>query len=150
MLLRARLRAVDETFSSSERTARQTDSRGKDRKLVNEFLRHLQASAHRGVLFVGATNKRDDLDSAATRNGRIDKEVYVGEPDRNARVNIFRAQLKGRPHSLDDDDVEALAKATDGVVAADIESMVNLAARHAAYERQADRIELCDFPSQAS
>lgn len=74
--------------------------------------------------------------------------MYVGEPDRNARVKIFRAQLKGRPHSLDDDDVKALAKATDGAVAADIESMVNQAARHAAYEREADRIEFCDFPSQ--
>jgi SpoVK/Ycf46/Vps4 family AAA+-type ATPase len=107
---------------------RQMDSHEENRKVVNEFLNRLQESGEERVLFIGATHRRDDLDSAATRNGRIDKEIFVGRPDRDTRVKIFRTQLKGRPHSLDDSDLRALAEATDGLVAADIESIVNQAA----------------------
>ncbi|WP_302083348.1 AAA family ATPase [Salinibaculum rarum] len=124
---------------------RQMDSHEEDRKVVNEFLSHLQESARKRVLFVGATNKRADLDSAATRNGRIDKEIFVGEPDEKARVEIFKAQLDGRPHSLDDNDIKELAEMADDVVAADIEAVVNQAARNAAYGRDASEIEWEDF-----
>lgn len=124
---------------------RQMDSHEEDRKVVNEFLSHLQESARERVLFVGTTNKRDDLDSAAVRNGRIDKEIFVGKPDHEARVGIFEAQLDDRPHDVTEREIEALAEKTFGVVAADIESIVNQAARHAAYGRDGDRIEARDI-----
>ncbi|MFC7141818.1 AAA family ATPase [Halosimplex aquaticum] len=124
---------------------RQMDSHEEDRKVVNEFLSHLQKSSRERVLFVGATNKRDDLDSAAVRNGRMDKEIFVGEPDYEARVEIFDAQLDERPHDVTEREIEALAEKTSGVVAADIESLVNQAARHAAYGRDGDRIEARDI-----
>lgn len=127
---------------------RQSDLHGEDRKVVNEFLSRLQESARERVLFVGATNKRGDLDDAATRNGRIDKEIFVGEPDYEARVEIFEAQLDGRPHALDERDIEELAERTSGVVAADIEFLVNQAARNAAYGRDAERIEVNDIELQ--
>lgn len=127
---------------------RQMDSHEEDRKVVNEFLTHLQESAQKRVLFIGATNRRNDLDPAATRNGRIDKEISLNEPDYDARVEIFRAQLAGRPHSLSESELEDLAAATEGVVAADIESMVNQAARNAAYGRNGDQIELQDLKRQ--
>ncbi|QDX40832.1 AAA family ATPase [Salarchaeum sp. JOR-1] len=127
---------------------RELDSHGEDRKVVNEFLSHLQESARKRVLFIGATNRRDDLDKAATRNGRIDKEAYIGEPDYDARVEIFRVQLARRPNSLSESELEDLAAATEGVVAADIESMVNQAARNAAYGRNGDQIEFQDLKHQ--
>lgn len=127
---------------------RQMDSNEEDRKVVNEFLSHLQESARRRVLFIGATNKRDDLDSAAVRSGRIDKEILVGEPDHKARVEIFKAQLDSRPHSLSENELEELAAATEGVVAADIETIVNQAARNAAYGRDADQVEFEDISLQ--
>jgi AAA+ superfamily predicted ATPase len=126
---------------------RSGESHEENRKVVNEFLSHLQESSRNRVLFVGATNKREALDSAATRNGRIDKEIFVGEPDEEARVKIFEAQLAGRPHDLSEDDVEELAAVTDGVVAADIEGIVNQAARNAAYGRDAP-IEMEDIVRQ--
>ncbi len=121
------------------------DSHEEDRKVVSEFLSHLQESARERVLVVGATNKREDLDSAAVRNGRIDKEIFVGKPDHEARVGIFEAQLDDRPHDVTETEIEALAEKTSGVVAADIESIVNQAARHAAYGRGGDRIEARDI-----
>lgn len=127
---------------------RQMDSHEEDRKVVNEFLSHLQESARERVLFIGATNRRDDLDSAAVRSGRIDKEIFVGEPDHEARVGIFKAQLDRRPHAISDNEFEELAAATEGVVAADIESIVNQAARHAAYGRDGDCIKARDLERQ--
>jgi len=127
---------------------RQMDSHGEDRKVVNEFLSHLQESARERVLFVGATNRRDDLDPAATRNGRIDKEIFVGEPDHEERVEIIKAQLNERPHDLNQRDIEYLAGKIPNAVAADIESLVNQAARHAAYGRNGDRIKARDIEQQ--
>ncbi|WP_302079989.1 ATP-binding protein [Salinibaculum rarum] len=124
---------------------RQMDSHGEDRKVVNEFLSHLQESARDRVLFIGATNERDHLDNAATRNGRIDKEIFVGQPDYDARKEIIDVQLTGRPNSLSDADIERLARATEGAVAADIQAIVTQAARNAAFGRGGDEIEVGDF-----
>lgn len=128
---------------------RQADSHGEDRKVVNEFLSHLQESARERVLFVGATNEREHLDDAATRNGRIDKEILVGEPDHDARKEIIDAQLAGRPNSLTDADIERLARATEGAVAADLQAIVTQAARNAAFGRGGDEIEVRDFEQLA-
>lgn len=121
------------------------ESHEENRKVVNEFLGHLQESSREQVLFIGATNRREDLDSAATRNGRIDKEVFVGEPDKAARMKISKAQLADRPHNLSEDDVERIAEATEGMVAADIEAIVNQAARNAAYGRSGEKITRKDI-----
>ncbi|KAJ6000134.1 ATPase [Penicillium waksmanii] len=44
----------------------------------------------RGVLVVAATNKPDVLDPALMRPGRLDKLVYIGPPDLEARRDILR------------------------------------------------------------
>lgn len=122
------------------------NSHEENRKVVNEFLGHLQ-KASREVLFIGATNKREDLDSAATRNGRIDKEIFVGNPDKEARTKIFAAQLADRPHDLGEEEIERLATETDGATAADIEAVVIQASRNAAFWRDGDQITWRDIKS---
>lgn len=124
---------------------RSGDTHEENRKVVNEFLNHLSNAGENDVLFIGATNKREDLDSAATRSGRIDKEIYVGEPDEEARTEIFKAQLEGRPNTLSASDVRELADKTSDLVASDIEAVVNDAARIAVFERDGDEIRMKDF-----
>lgn len=121
------------------------DSHEEDRKVVNEFLNHLQDVTEDDVLFVGATNKREDLDDAAVRSGRIDKEIYVGLPDAEARGAILAAQLRDRPHDLDDDELAGLAAQTEEFTAADLAGLVEDAARNALFERGADRVAIEDF-----
>lgn len=116
-----------------------------NRKVVNEFLARLQDTSQNQVLFVGATNKRGIVDRAALRNGRIDKEIFVGKPDEKARKKIFEAQLRDRPHGLTEDTIEELAKSTEGVTAADIEAIVEQAARNAAFGRDGNQIERTDI-----
>ncbi|MFB6135798.1 MAG: AAA family ATPase [Halobacteriaceae archaeon] len=122
-----------------------TNSHEENRKVVNEFLSHLEDATDAGVLFVGATNKREDLDEAATRAGRIDKEIRVGMPDESARRAIVAAQLDDRPASLSAGELDDLAAATGGYSAADLASLVEDAARNALFERDAERIEFVDF-----
>jgi AAA+ superfamily predicted ATPase len=115
------------------------------RKVVNEFLAHLQETGGEDVLFIGATNARDDLDDAATRTGRMDKEIHIGKPDYEARLAILAAQLADRPSAVDAETLERVAEQTDGLVAADLEGIVDQAARHALFERDGEQITRADM-----
>lgn len=108
-----------------------TANRGhdEDNKVVNEFLNHLQETTDHNIIFIGATNRADALDEAGTRSGRIDKKVKIGKPDTETRAAIFAAQLSDRPVDLSAADLKTFAEQTEGLVAADIETIVETAAK---------------------
>lgn len=85
-----------------------------------------------GVIVLGATNRRDDLDQALLRPGRFDVEVVVPTPDFTGRKEILSHYLS-KIKSLHID-VEMLARGTTGFTGADIENMVNQAALKAAID----------------
>ncbi|MCU4971151.1 ATP-binding protein [Halobacteria archaeon AArc-m2/3/4] len=116
-----------------------------NRKVVNEFLAHLQDTGEHNVIFIGATNRREDLDTAATRRGRIDREIEIGLPDQASRKAILRAQLADRSHGLSEYQLESVAQNTDGWTAADLTGLVEDAARIAAFERNDESITLEDL-----
>ena len=74
------------------------------------------------VVVLGATNRRDLLDPALLRPGRLGRGVYVGLPDEAARAAIARVLLKGIPTTdVDvDHEVERLAGSTEEFSGADI------------------------------
>ncbi|CCH58429.1 hypothetical protein TBLA_0A06380 [Henningerozyma blattae CBS 6284] len=43
-----------------------------------------------GVVIVAATNRPDEIDPALLRPGRLDRHLYVGPPDFNARLQIIK------------------------------------------------------------
>lgn len=119
-----------------------------NKKVVDEFLNHLSECGERRTLFIGATNHFESLDSAAVRTGRIDKKIFVPLPDVDARVAIFRAQLKSRPGGAPDTDrLRKLAEVLDGKNAADIKGIVDRSARRAV-ERGADAIQYKDLVAE--
>lgn len=101
---------------------------------VNEFLSQLNNCAQRGIFVVATSNRPDKIDPAVLRTGRIDKQVYVPLPDREARREMFLLHLKGRP--CEDLDAERLADLSDGYIASDIAYVVNDAAMTAAFTDQ--------------
>nr|MDO8118759.1 AAA family ATPase [Candidatus Sigynarchaeota archaeon] len=47
-----------------------------------------------GVIIIGSTNRPDLIDPALLRKGRIDRIVYIGEPNEQSRAKILRVHLK--------------------------------------------------------
>lgn len=101
---------------------------------MNEFLSQLNNCAQRGIFVIATSNRPDMIDPAVLRTGRIDKLVYVPMPDKDARREMFRLHLNGRP--CEDLDMERLAEMTDGYIASDIAYIVNDAAMGAAFSDQ--------------
>lgn len=96
---------------------------------VNEFLMQLNDAGKNNILVVAATNRPQLIDTALLRAGRMDKRIFVPPPDTEARHDLFKLFLADRP--IGDIDYDKLAELTDNYVSADIELVVNEAARMA-------------------
>ena len=86
---------------------------------IDEFLMQLNDAADNRILVVGATNFIDAIDPAILRPGRIDKKIYVSPPDLEARKELFKLGLSGRPYD-ENIDFEKLAEKSEGYSFADI------------------------------
>lgn len=95
---------------------------------VNEWLTVLNAASQRGIYIIAASNHPEMIDKAILRSGRMDQKIYVGLPDIKGRESMFRLALSKLPVSKDID-YEKLAKMTDGFTFADIQLIVDTAAR---------------------
>ncbi|MEO5334847.1 MAG: ATP-binding protein [Magnetococcus sp. YQC-5] len=103
-------------------------------KEVNEFLVHLNNCAENGILVIGATNLLSSIDPAVKRPGRMDKKIFIGLPDIEARFELFHMCLKGRP--IGSIDFHEIAKKSDSLTAAEIIESCNEAARMALEKRK--------------
>ena len=101
---------------------------------TNEFLTHLDKAAERRVLIVGATNRPERIDPAAMRPGRFDKKVFVGPPDLDARAELFELYMGKRPQ--ENIDFVAMGRECEGYTCAELEHVVNEAARKALEHRR--------------
>ncbi|WCJ37666.1 hypothetical protein M5689_018781 [Euphorbia peplus] len=93
------------------------------------------------VLVIGATNRPDAIDPALRRPGRFDREIRLGVPDENARVEILRVLTK--KCTLEGTlDLLQIARSTPGFVGADLDALVdkagNLAMRRILAHRKSD------------
>ena len=82
------------------------------------------------VVVVAATNRPNAIDPALRRPGRFDKEIEIGIPDANARLEILRLQLRKMPHILLDTYVQSIAAKTHGYVGADLIALCTEAGMH--------------------
>lgn len=74
------------------------------------------------VTILAATNRPDMIDKALLRPGRIDRIIYVGLPDMEARREIFKLKLNKMPVA-DDVNVNKLAEKTEGYSGAEIHAV---------------------------
>lgn len=100
---------------------------------INQLLSEMDGfQQNEGVIVLGATNRRDDLDQALLRPGRFDVEVVVPTPDFTGRKEIlthYLSKILSKEINIDQ-----LARGTTGFTGADIENMVNQAALRAAID----------------
>ena len=71
---------------------------GASDRVLNQLLTEMDgAGVKKNLFFIGATNRPDILDEALIRPGRLDQLIYIPLPDKGARVNIFKANLRKSP-----------------------------------------------------
>ncbi len=104
---------------------------------INEFLLQLNNAGADKLLVVGATNRPHMIDTAILRSGRMDKRIFVPPPDFEAREEMFRLCLNGRPFSPSID-FRKLAARTEHYVGSDLELIVTEAARDAVAHDKAE------------
>lgn len=112
---------------------------------VNEFLSQLNNCSERGIFVVATTNRPDKIDPAVLRTGRIDKQIYVPLPDKEARKEMFMIHLKDRPFDANNINTDKLSEMTEGFIASDIAYVVNDAAMVAAFTDQEITEELLEM-----
>ena len=78
-----------------------------------------------GVLILAATNAPWHMDSAFRRPGRFDRVIFVPPPDEEARTDILRLLLAGKPQ--EGVDAAAVARKTDRFSGADLKALVDRA-----------------------
>jgi cell division protease FtsH len=111
---------------------------------LNQILVEMDGfDSRQAVIVLASTNRPDVLDPALMRPGRFDRQVVVDRPDRPGREAIFRVHTRGLPLAPDVD-LEVLARATPGMVGADIANICNEAALLAA-RRNESLITMSDF-----
>lgn len=101
---------------------------------INQLLTEMDGfRQNEGVIVLGATNRRDDLDKALIRPGRFDVEIQVPLPDFEGRKDIIKLYLDKIKYSSNID-VDVLSRGTTGFTGADLENMINQAALRAAID----------------
>ena len=101
------------------------------RSVVNQLLEELDGigNDNDGVYILAATNTPWDIDPALRRPGRLDRTLLVLPPDEPARATILHTHLRERP--VEGIDLQALARATDGMTGADLSHLCDSAAEKA-------------------
>ena len=126
-----------------ERGQFQGDSGVSDR-VVGQLLTELDGLQDcADVLLVGATNRRNALDPALLRAGRLDLQIEVDLPTEASRLSILQVHNSDRP--LEGIDLGAIAAQTEGWNGADLALLSNQAALEAIREYRASG---ADDPSQ--
>ncbi|MFX1603278.1 MAG: CDC48 family AAA ATPase [Promethearchaeota archaeon] len=120
---------IDELDSIAPKRAEVTGE--VERRVVAQLLALMDGLAGRGqVIVIGATNRVDDVDEALRRPGRFDREIEIGVPDRQGRLEILQIHTRSMP--LEEGmDIEKLAAVTHGFVGADLAALAREAAMEA-------------------
>ena len=94
-------------------------------KVVNQFLHEMDGlTRNRRIFVIGATNRRDMLDPALLRGGRLSREIEIPLPDEPARRELFALSVSGAKLA-DDIDLDEMARRTEGYSGANIKAVVN-------------------------
>ena len=125
----------DEIDSICKARGTVTSGTGVNDSAVNQLLTKIDGvEALNDIIVIGMTNRKDLIDEAILRPGRLELHIEVNLPDEKGRLQIFNIHTKKmRENKVLDDDVDLakLAKMTKNYTGADIESMVKLATSNA-------------------
>ena len=109
--------------------------------IVNQLLSKIDGvEALNNVLIIGMTNRKDLIDPALLRPGRLEVHVEIGLPSHEGRVQILSIHtntMRSNGYLADDVDLNALAELTKNFTGAELEGLVKSASSFA-LEREVD------------
>ena len=110
---------LDEIDSIAPRRGLGGDSHATER-VVNQLLTSIDGlESMEDVVVLAATNRPDIIDTGLLRAGRFDRLLLIPQPDKEARLKIFKIHTKEMP--IDNINLDEMADKTEGYTGADIE-----------------------------
>src|SRR3990167_6361141 len=99
-----------------------------ERRVVAQLLALMDGLKTRGkVVVIAATNIPNSLDPALRRPGRFDRELEIGVPDKDGRLNILKIHTRNMPLEKNIN-LKEIAAITYGFVGADLAALCKEAA----------------------
>ena len=99
-----------------------------ERRVVAQLLANMDGLQSRGkVVVIAATNVPNLLDPALRRPGRFDREIEIGVPSKEGRLDVLKIHTRNMPLAKDID-LKEMADITYGFVGADLASLAKEAA----------------------
>jgi transitional endoplasmic reticulum ATPase len=94
-----------------------------EKRVVAQLLSLMDGFVARGqVIVIGATNIPEVLDPALRRPGRFDREIEIGVPNTQARLQILKIHTRAMPLAPDVN-LQEVAEHSHGFVGADLEAL---------------------------
>ena len=113
-------------------------STGVNESVVNQLLSKMDGvNQLNNILIIGMTNRKDMMDEAILRPGRLEIHLEIGLPDLHGRVQIFNIHTrKAKSHDLLDSsvDIQKLAELTKNYTGAEIEAVCRSATSFALFK----------------
>eukprot|EP01036_Dinobryon_divergens_P033452 gene33451-43237_t len=115
-----------------------------ERRIVSQLLTLMDGiKASSNVVVIAATNRPNVIDPALRRFGRFDRELDIGVPDDEGRLEILR--IKTRNMKLSQEcNLEQIAKDTHGYVGADLSQLC----MEAAFQAIREKLHLIDVDEE--
>ncbi len=118
---------------------------GVNDSIVNQLLSKIDGvESLNNVLLIGMTNRKDMIDEAVLRPGRLELHVEIGLPDEAGRTQILHIhtnEIKGSGMMAEDVDIHSIAERTKNYTGAEIEGLVKAACSYV-FARQIDVTDL--------
>ena len=119
-----------------------------ERRVVAQLLALMDGLEARGnVIVIGASNRVNAIDPALRRPGRFDREIEIGVPTQQGRLEMLQIHTRGMPLA-ENIDLKMLSGRTHGYMGADIAALTREAAMKALrrYLPDIDLVEDCIPP----
>ncbi len=119
---------LDEIDSLCRKRGSTSDSTGVNDKIVTQLLSKIDGvKSLNNILLIGLTNRREALDEALLRPGRMEVQVEIGLPNTAGRLQILSIHTKALAANkllAADVDLNELAESTKSYTGAEIEGLV--------------------------
>merc|ERR1712050_255068 len=115
-----------------------------ERRIVSQLLVLMDGIKGRSqTVVIGATNRPNTIEPALRRFGRFDRELDIGVPDDNGRLEILRIHTKNMKLA-GDVKLEDIAANTHGFVGADLAQLCS----EAALQQIREKMDLIDLEEE--